>query len=153
MTASLLYVFAQLEVDTPFEQITETEEDGGAFGTIVLLLLFALMIAGYWKLFVKAGLPGWGALIPIYNTILWLRVAGRPVWWFLLLLIPIVNLVIYIIVNYDVATKFGKGIAFTLGLILLPYIFYLILGFGSAEYHPTLARLRQQGVGAPEMSA
>jgi hypothetical protein len=116
----------------------------GVFGFVIWLALTVLVVAGFWKVLEKAGLPGWGALIPIYNAILWMRLAGRPGWWVLLLLIPFVNFIIGIIVNYDVAQKFGKGVGFAMGLMFLPMIFYPILGFGSARYHPTLARLRQQ---------
>jgi hypothetical protein len=121
-------------------------EDGGigVLGFLIWLTITVLIVAGFWKVFEKAGLPGWGALIPIYNLILWMRLAGRPGWWVLLLLIPLVNFIISIIVHYDVAQKFGKGVGFAMGLMFLPFIFYPILGFGSAQYNPTLARLRQQ---------
>ncbi|MCA9100891.1 MAG: signal peptidase I, partial [Planctomycetales bacterium] len=84
--------------------------------------------------FTKAGKPGWGALIPIYNVILLLQIAGRPIWWILLFLIPIVNLVIAVIVAIDIAKHFDKGTGFGLGLAFLGFIFYPILGFGDARY-------------------
>jgi uncharacterized membrane protein YoaK (UPF0700 family) len=89
-----------------------------------------------WKLFVKAGEPGWASIIPIYNAIVMLKIAGKPLWWFLLYLIPIVNIVIAIIVTVALAKNFGKDVGFAVGLILLPIIFYPILAFGSAQYHP-----------------
>lgn len=93
-----------------------------------------LMIAAWWKIFSKAGQPGWAAIIPIYNWIVWCKIVGRPWWWILLLLIPFVNLIILIILIIDLAKSFGKGVGFGIGLLLLPFIFFLILGFGSAHY-------------------
>jgi hypothetical protein len=103
---------------------------------IVWLLIVVLAIAGLWKTFAKAGKPGWGAIIPIYNAILLLEIAGRPIWWIILFFIPLVNLVVGIIVGIDVARNFGKGTGFGLGLALLGFIFYPILGFGDARYQP-----------------
>lgn len=110
---------------------------GAAAGGLFMLIQLALIvgfIAGMWKTFVKAGKPGWGAIIPIYNVILLLEIAGRPLWWILLFLIPLVNFIFYIIVSMDVARNFGKGAGFGLGLALLGFIFYPILGFGDAKY-------------------
>jgi len=110
---------------------------GGAAALVIVLIELALMIvviAGLWKTFVKAGKPGWGAIIPIYNGILLLQIAKRPVWWIILLLIPLVNVIITIIVSLDVAKFFGKGAGFGIGLAFLPFIFYPILGFGDAKY-------------------
>ena len=77
---------------------------------------------------------GWAAIIPIYNLIVLLQIAGKPLWWFFLFLIPIVNLVMAILVCIAVAEKFGKGAGFGVGLALLGFIFFPILGFGSAQY-------------------
>ncbi|MBN1326558.1 MAG: signal peptidase I, partial [Candidatus Cloacimonetes bacterium] len=82
----------------------------------------------------KAGKPGWGCIIPIYNVILQMEIAGRPGWWFLLMFIPGVNIVISIIVLLDIAKAFGKGTGFGIGLILLGFIFFPILAFGDAKY-------------------
>ncbi len=115
------------------------QEGGGAGGGIIMLIWLAIVvgvIAGVWKTFAKAGKPGWGAIIPIYNVILLLEIAGRPIWWIILLLIPVVNLVVAIIVAIDVARNFGKGTGFGLGLAFLGFIFYPILGFGDARYQP-----------------
>jgi hypothetical protein len=109
---------------------------GGLVAAFVELAIAVFAIAGMWVTFVKAGQPGWGCIIPIYNAFLMLRIAGRPAWWLLLLLIPVVNIVIVIIVAVDIARNFGKGVLFGLGLAFLGIIFYPILGFGSAQYQP-----------------
>jgi hypothetical protein len=107
---------------------------GGVVGFIVWLAIVVLVIAGFWKTFEKAGQPGWGAIIPIYNIYLLCKIAGKPGWWVLLMLIPFVNIIIAILVSIDVAKNFGKGAGFGLGLAFLGFIFYPILGFGSAQY-------------------
>jgi hypothetical protein len=87
-----------------------------------------------WKMFVKAGKPGWAAIIPIYNTIVLIEIVGKPIWWFLLFLVPCVNFV-FIIWTYNLLSKsFGKSEGFTVGLLLLNPIFVCILGFGDAVY-------------------
>ena len=101
---------------------------------IVELALLVLIIAAVWRVFTKAGQPGWAALIPFYNLYVLLQVAGKPGWWLILLLIPLVNIVIGIMTLAALAAKFGKGVGFTIGLILLPIVFYPILGFGGAQY-------------------
>jgi hypothetical protein len=101
---------------------------------IVYLAIIILMIAAMWKIFTKAGKPGWAAIIPIYNTIVLLEVVGKPIWWFLLMFIPVVNFIILIIVDLELAKKFGQSTGFAIGLILLPVIFYPILGFGGSRY-------------------
>lgn len=103
---------------------------------LIMLALAVFAIAGMWTTFAKAGQPGWGCIIPIYNALLMLRIAGRPAWWLLLFLIPFVNIVIGIIVGIDIARNFGKGALFGLGLAFFSIIFYPILGFGSAQYQP-----------------
>jgi hypothetical protein len=101
---------------------------------LVYLAIIVVVIAGLWKTFVKAGQPGWAAIVPIYNLIVLMEIAGRPIWWFIFFFIPLVNIIIAIIVSVDVAKKFGKGVGFGLGLAFLGPIFYPILGFGSAQY-------------------
>ena len=102
--------------------------------TIVGLLIALLLIVAMWKVFTKAGQPGWASIIPIYNLYVWCKIVGRPWWWILLMLIPLVNFIILIILFIDLAKSFGKGIGFAIGLILLSIIFFPILGFGSATY-------------------
>jgi hypothetical protein len=106
----------------------------GAFGIIISLAVAVFYIFVFWKIFEKAGLPGWGAIIPIYNVYLLIKVAKRPGWWLLLYLIPLVDIVIGIIVIFDIAKNFGKSTAFGFGLLFFSFIFYPILAFGNAEY-------------------
>ena len=106
-------------------------------GFIIVILYLAIivfLIASVWKVFTKAGQPGWAILIPIYNIIVMLKITGKPWWWFLLMLIPYIGM-IWGIWNINLLSKsFGKGVGFTLGLIFLGFIFWPILGFGSATY-------------------
>lgn len=101
-------------------------------GFFVFLIVF--IIASEWKVFEKAGQPGWAVLIPFYNFYILLKIVGKPEWWLLLLFVPIVNIVIGIYVVHLLSKSFGQGLGFTLGLIILSFIFYPILGFGDAEY-------------------
>src|ERR1044072_9053270 len=93
------------------------------------LLISLLLIVAMWKVFTKAGQPGWASVIPIYNWYIWCKIVGRPGWWILLMLIPFVNFIIAIILCIDLAKSFGKGVGFGIGLILLGVIFLPILGF------------------------
>lgn len=106
-------------------------KSGGGLGG---LLVWLLTVAGFWTVFTKAGQPGWAAIIPIYNLYILFKIAGKPVWWLLLLLIPVVNVVVLFVVTTSVATRFGKGLLFGLGMLILPFVFYPMLGFGSSTY-------------------
>ena len=89
-----------------------------------------------WRVFTKAGQPGWASIIPIYNGIVLLQIAGKPVWWILLYFIPFVNIVIACIVMHNISKNFGHDIGFTLGLIFLGGIFFPILAWGDSQYQP-----------------
>ncbi len=105
-------------------------------GAYIGLALGVLYIAAIWRVFTKAAQPGWAAVVPIYNVIVLLRIVGRPWWWILLILIPIVNIVILFMVAIDLAKCFGKGTGFGVGLVFLPFIFYPMLAWGDARYAP-----------------
>jgi len=122
------------------EQPTPISSGAAAGIAGVILLVYALigllMLVSLWKVFTKAGEPGWAAIIPIYNFIVLLKIAGKPAWWFVLLLIPFVNIVIAFMVSINVAQNFGKSTGFGVGLALLGFIFGPILAFGDARYQP-----------------
>jgi hypothetical protein len=101
---------------------------------VLYLALIALMIASMWIIFTKAGKPGWACLIPIYNIIVMLQIIGKPWWWLLLMLIPIVNLVFAIWMLNLISKSYGHGVGFTLGILFLSFIFLPILAFGSSKY-------------------
>jgi hypothetical protein len=108
--------------------------DSPAYWIVVAIFYVLIIIAG-WKVFVKAGKPGWAIIIPIYNVIVLCQVAGKPGWWVILYLIPIVNIVIAIIVAVNLAKAFGKSGAFGFFLLfLLNIIGLFVLGFGKAQY-------------------
>jgi hypothetical protein len=116
-------------------QVTyETSGVGGAAILLYVAVVYAILVIPYWVIFTKAGQEGWPALIPIYSTYILLKVVGRPGWWLLLFLIPLVNFIILIIVMNDLSKSFGHGVGFTLGLIFLSIIFLFILAFGSSTY-------------------
>ena len=100
----------------------------------VYLALAIVVIVAWWKVFTKAGKPGWACLIPIYNTIVMLEIAEKPLWWLVLFFIPIANLVAMIMMSVAIAQLFGKGTGFGIGIAFLGFIFIPILGFGSATY-------------------
>jgi hypothetical protein len=109
-------------------------EDGSAFGFLVGLAIAAFYIYTLWKIFEKAGKPGWAAIIPIYNLIVLLEIVGRPIWWVVLFLIPVVSFIISIIVAMDLSKSFGHGALYGLGLAFLSFIFGPILAFGGDTY-------------------
>ena len=106
---------------------------------VILMATFVVIVAvtyvAAWKIFVKAGEPGWKSIIPLYGTVVILRIVGRSGWWALLWLASYVGFfVLLIVVGIGVAKSFARGRGFAAGLILLPSIFYCILAFGSATY-------------------
>jgi hypothetical protein len=105
--------------------------------TIKAPLLFGMIIlyvGAYWQVFSKAGRPGWAILVPFYNLYVLLDIAGKPGWWLILMFIPVVNIVFIIFMFIGLSEAFGKGTGFTIGLVMLPFIFVPILGFGSSTY-------------------
>ncbi|QQS52208.1 MAG: hypothetical protein IPM71_05590 [Bacteroidota bacterium] len=102
--------------------------------SIIYLAFLVLMIVSLWKIFEKAGKPGWACIIPIYNILVLLEIVGKPWWWLLLMLIPGVNIVFGIWMTNLLSLSFGKTVGYTIGLLLLPIIFYPILGLGDATY-------------------
>lgn len=115
----------------------------GIIGTIFYLGFIGLMIASMWKINTKAGHPGWACLVPFYNVIVMLKIAGKPAWWLVLMFIPLVNIVVAILMAVGMAKAFGQGVGFAIGLVLLSFIFYPILAFGDAEYQGTDGAPRQ----------
>ncbi|MFC1222365.1 DUF5684 domain-containing protein [Pedobacter sp. BG31] len=133
--------------------MNEYESSGVAAGigggiAILYLAIIVVMIVGMWKVFEKAGKPGWAAIIPIYNLIILLEIVGKPMIWILWLIIPCVNVVFAIWLYNLVSKSFGKSEGFTVGMVIFPYIFWPILGFGDAKYlGPSAAEAQNGGFG------
>lgn len=100
------------------------------FSGVIGLFFIAVM----WKIYSKAGQPGWACIIPIYSALVLFKIIGKPWWWLLLMLIPGVNIVFAIWSINLLSKSFGKGTGFTIGLLFLSIFFYPILAFGSAKY-------------------
>lgn len=110
-------------------------------GVVVIVLSLALLIiVSKWRIFEKAKQPGWATLVPVYGSVKLLEITSRPLWWVVLLFIPLVNLVVGITLVYRLARNFGKNGWFALGLVCLPFIFYPMLAFGKAEYKNTFPK-------------
>jgi len=124
--------------------IAATSSSSSPFGILLLipLAIFVFYVAAGWKVFAKAGEPGWGVFVPIYNLYLVCKISGRPEWWLILFFIPLVNVAIGLIVAMDIAKAFAKSAGFGIGLWLLGFIFVPILGFGSARYTQPNALIR-----------
>lgn len=110
---------------------------GAGIGVGVMLFYFALialMLVSYWKIFTKAGKEGWKSIIPVYNFVVILEIVAKPIWWVVLMFVPFVNVIIYIMVVNELSKVFNKGVGTTIGLLLLPVVFFPMLAFGDAKY-------------------
>lgn len=101
---------------------------------VILLVVGVIVLVATWKLFQKAGKPGWAAIVPFYNNYCMFEMVFGNGWLFLLLLVPCVNVIIGFMLNFKLAKSFGQGTAFGLGLIFLYPIFICILGLGKYDY-------------------
>lgn len=103
------------------------------------LTCVGVMIASTWIAFSKAGRPGWASIVPIYNSLVFIDIAGKPWWWLFLCMIPLANIYFVIVLCIEFAKNFGFGVGFAIGLFLVPFVFLPLLAFGDAEYHPAPA--------------
>ncbi len=109
----------------------ESEESSSP---ILIYIILILLIISMWRIFQKAGQPGWACIIPVYNIIVFLEIVKKPWWWLFLMLIPYLQ-IIWIVWSINLLSKsFGKNEGFTVGLIFLSFIFFPILAFGTSEY-------------------
>lgn len=112
----------------------ESEELFNTNMFIFIAILVIITIAALWRIYEKAGKPGWAAIIPIYNIIVLMEIIGKPWWWLLLLLFPPTTLIFAIWSINLLSKSFGQGAGFTIGLLLVGIIFYPMLAFGNYEY-------------------
>ena len=104
-------------------------------GIATSIVFGILSLIATWRVYTKAGQPGWAALIPLYNMYILYKIAWGNGWRFLWLFVPIANVVVAIMMLFKLAKSFGKGTGFGFGLLFLMPIFILILAFGDARYH------------------
>jgi hypothetical protein len=93
-----------------------------------------LVVASAWRVFQKAGRPGWSAIVPIYNAYVLLRISNKPGWWLALMFVPGVNIVCSVLASVSLAERFGRSVAFGVGLAFLGFLFYPVLAFGESRY-------------------
>jgi len=128
--------------DTALVPLQSGGGSGGGAGTVVFALLALVVVllptlvvlAGYWLAFEKAGEPGWAAIVPVYNVWVLVRISGNEWYWFLGLLVPVVNLFVAAKVFVDLAGQFGRGLAFGIATWILPFLMVPLLGFGDYQY-------------------
>ena len=115
---------------------------------IILIIAMAVAVIGIvsiWKLFTKAGKPGWAAIVPIYNNIVMLEIVGRPLWWVVLYFVPFANIVVSVMVALETAKVFGKDTVFGVLMILFPVPMYPILAFSkNTQYLGPIAHPESQ---------
>lgn len=102
---------------------------------IFLLVIFMIiMIFSWWKLFEKAKIDGYKALIPLYNLYLFLNIAELPIFFIPIFFIPILNIIVFWIASIRLGNLFGKKKFFQIGMCILPFLFYPILGLSDSLY-------------------
>jgi hypothetical protein len=121
------------------QQLANSAVAGAAAGMALGMMVFLLAIGVFlivclWKIYTKAGEPGWACIVPIYNLVILLKIVNKPWWWLLLMLIPLVNAIIFIMVYHRLSLSFGKGAGFTVGLLFLSIVFFPILAFDKSTY-------------------
>lgn len=141
----MLSALAQATYD--YTYTTTTVDNGGLAGMaifsgfflVIWLAVIAFMVVTHWKIFEKAGQPGWKSIVPVYNFWTLCEISGKPGWWSLVVLlmaIPVINfvawipaLVVAVIVSIELAKSFGKDPMWALLLILVPIVGYPMLAF------------------------
>lgn len=136
MLASLLSYFSVEEITTTSYTVSSSGSTMSPLFWVVYFAVIIILIVALWKVFVKAGKPGWASIIPIYNTWVLFEIGGKPGWYALLFFIPIVNivaLVLLILAMVEICRRFGKSPWFVL-LFFVASIGWLILGFDKSTY-------------------
>ena len=104
------------------------------FLVIFWIVMTVVLIVANWKIFTKAGKPGWAILIPIYNIIVMMQIIKKPLWWVIILFVPIVDIVFVILIVYNLVIRFGQPGWHVILALFLGIIYYPYLAFSKAEY-------------------
>ena len=122
---------------------------GALFGGVFVLIYLGLIVffaVTYWRIFEKAGKPGWASLIPIYSAVVFMEIINKPAIWVLYLFIPFYGFYIAIVSTVEFAKVFGKDTGFAVGMIFFPYIFLPMLAFGNAQYQGQGKKMYDDGI-------
>lgn len=123
-----------MEPEQQLQQVPQLPPAVTGVIVVVYLAVIIISIVSLWRIFTKAGRPGWASIVPIYNLFVLSEISGKPAWWGLLLCVPCVNIIFLFILMIALAERFGKAAGFGIGLALLSPIFFPILAFGDAQY-------------------
>ncbi|MBQ1516584.1 MAG: hypothetical protein IIZ46_00065 [Clostridia bacterium] len=121
--------------DFMYEYSTQTSSGSSAFSNFMSIALAIILVVSYWKMFQKAGEEGWKAIVPLYNSYTLTSLVFNSGWYFLLLFVPIGNIIFYVMMVFRLAKAYGRGTGFGFGLLFLPYVFFPILGFDSKSQY------------------
>ena len=105
-----------------------------SFACYLIVTTIIFLIVVYWRVHAKAGWPGWTVFVPIYNTYVDVKIAGKPGWWLVLLFLPIAQFVAIFLMCLSMAERFDKSAWFGLGLFLFPPVFLTALAFDDSQY-------------------
>ncbi|RMG18412.1 MAG: signal peptidase I [Bacteroidetes bacterium] len=102
----------------------------GLFFALIFLFVFVAFKVAQYKLFEKAGKPGWAALVPVYGNYLWLQLIGKPWWWLVLLYFPILGILVFVSMLIELAKAYGKyDLKHHAAALLLPFYFFPRIAF------------------------
>ena len=136
MLNSTITNLINLAFEVSYNYDLDSSSGTGSLGGLFLMygILSLVMIVSQWKIFTKAGKPGWASIVPVYNMIVMIQIADLSLVYLLLLFIPIANIYALFKIYIGIAHKFGKSTGFGVGLIFLTIIFMPMLAFGDAVY-------------------
>jgi Family of unknown function (DUF5684) len=136
LSSYISFKFLMKEEMSPFMDNKQMLIYSIGFSVLVSFLIYivSITIYGIWRVFTKAGQPGWASVVPIYNAVVQCEIGQKPGWWVLMLFIPFANIVFAVMIANGISKAFGKDEGFTAGLIFLPFIFYPLLGFGPEKW-------------------
>lgn len=119
-----------------FDSAWSADADVGVLFLVAVAAVAVLLVSSLWRLFERAGEPGWASLVPIYGQLVLLRIAGMSGWWIVLLVVPYLGVIAALPVCIALARRFGRGVPFGIALWLLPFVFAPILAFGESKCVP-----------------
>lgn len=109
------------------------------FLTIISLVIAVFMVVSLWRLFAKAGKPGWASIVPFYNYIVMLEIAGKPIWWFAMFFVPFADIVFAIMTLFAFVKAYGRSDGFAVLSIFFPFVTYPMMAFSASTQYVGVA--------------